>query len=33
MGNDFAYLGPDELAAVWREEYLGYKELAKIFKK
>ncbi len=33
MGNDFAYLGPDEFAKEWREEYLGYKELAKIFKK
>jgi tripartite-type tricarboxylate transporter receptor subunit TctC len=33
MGNDFAYLGPDEFAKVWREEYLAYKELAKMFKK
>jgi tripartite-type tricarboxylate transporter receptor subunit TctC len=30
---DFAYLGPDEFLKVWREEYLSYKELAKIFKK
>jgi tripartite-type tricarboxylate transporter receptor subunit TctC len=33
QGIEFSYLGPDEFAKAWREEYLGYKELAKIFKK
>jgi tripartite-type tricarboxylate transporter receptor subunit TctC len=33
QGMEFSYLGPDEFAKVWREEYLGYKELAKIFMK
>jgi tripartite-type tricarboxylate transporter receptor subunit TctC len=33
MGADFSYLGPDEFAKEWREEFLAYKELAKIFKK
>ena len=33
LGNDFAYLGPDEFGKAWREEYNQYKELAKLFKK
>ncbi len=33
QGVEFSYLGPDEFAKVWREEYIGYKELAKMFKK
>ena len=33
MGAEFDYLGPDEFAKSWKEEYNAYKELAKIFKK
>jgi tripartite-type tricarboxylate transporter receptor subunit TctC len=33
MGADFTYLGPDEFAKAWRQEFLAYRELAKIFKK
>jgi len=33
LGGEFIYLGPGEFAKVWREEYLSYKELAKMFKK
>jgi tripartite-type tricarboxylate transporter receptor subunit TctC len=33
LGGEFIYLGPDEFAKVWREEYLSYKELAKKFGK
>jgi len=33
MGDDFDFLGPDEFTKAWREEFLGYKELVKIFKK
>jgi tripartite-type tricarboxylate transporter receptor subunit TctC len=33
MGADFDYAGPEEFEKDWREEYNGYKELAKIFKK
>jgi tripartite-type tricarboxylate transporter receptor subunit TctC len=33
MGDDFDFLGPDEFTKAWREEFLAYKELVKIFKK
>jgi len=33
LGDEIQYLGPDEFAKVWREEYNNLKELAKIFKK
>jgi len=33
MGADFDYAGPEEFEKEWREEFNGYKELAKIFKK
>jgi tripartite-type tricarboxylate transporter receptor subunit TctC len=33
LGDEVQYLGPDEFAKVWREEYETQKELAKIFKK
>jgi len=33
FGDDIQYLGPDEFAKVWREEYEAHKELGKIFKK
>ena len=33
LGDDIYYLGPDEFAKVWREEYEAHKELGKIFKK
>lgn len=33
MGADFDYDGPESFSKEWREEYLGYKELAKLFKK
>ena len=33
FGDEIYYLGPDEFARVWREEYEGYKELGKQFRK
>jgi tripartite-type tricarboxylate transporter receptor subunit TctC len=33
FGDEIYYLGPDEFAKVWREEYEAYKELGKQFKK
>ena len=33
LGDDFHYLGPDELTKFWREEYEAHKELGKVFKK
>lgn len=33
MGADFDFDGPGSFGKEWREEYLGYKELAKLFKK
>jgi tripartite-type tricarboxylate transporter receptor subunit TctC len=33
MGAEFDYAGPEEFTKEWREEYNGYKELAKLFKK
>jgi tripartite-type tricarboxylate transporter receptor subunit TctC len=33
LGGEYIYMGPDEFSKAWREEYLSYKELAKIFKK
>lgn len=33
MGADFDFDGPESFGKEWREEYLGYKELAKLFKK
>ena len=33
LGDDFHYLGPDELTKFWREEYEAYKEIGKVFKK
>jgi tripartite-type tricarboxylate transporter receptor subunit TctC len=33
LGDEIQYLGPDEFAKVWREEYETQKELAKVFKK
>jgi len=33
LGDDFHYLGPDELTKSWREEYEAHKELGKFFKK
>ena len=33
MGDGIYYLGPDEFAKVWREEYEAQKELRKVFKK
>jgi tripartite-type tricarboxylate transporter receptor subunit TctC len=33
LGDNFHYLGPDELSKFWREEYEAHKELGKVFKK
>jgi tripartite-type tricarboxylate transporter receptor subunit TctC len=33
IGAEFVYLGPDEFAKSWREEFIAYRELAKIVKK
>lgn len=33
LGDNYHYLGPDELAKFWREEFEAHKELGKIFKK
>ncbi len=33
LGDSFHYLGPDDLAKFWREEYEAHKELGKVFKK
>jgi len=33
FGDDIQYLGPDDFARAWREEYETQKELSKIFKK
>jgi tripartite-type tricarboxylate transporter receptor subunit TctC len=33
LGNEFGYLGPDEFAKYWREDFQIYKEMAKLFKK
>jgi len=33
FGDDIHFLGPDEFAKVWREEYEAHKELGKVFKK
>lgn len=33
LGNTFGYMGPDEFAKYWREDFGIYKEMAKLFKK
>jgi len=33
LGDNFHYMGPDELTKFWREEYEAHKELGKVFKK
>ena len=33
LGDEINYLGPDEFAKAWREEYETQKELGKLFKK
>ena len=33
LGEDFEYMGPDEFAKYWREDYAIYKEMATLFKK
>ncbi len=33
LGDNFHYLGPDELTQFWRQEYETHKELGKMFKK
>ena len=33
LGDNFHYLGPDELSKFWKEEYEAHKELGKVFKK
>lgn len=33
LGDDFHYLGPDEITKYWRQEYEAHKELGKVFKK
>lgn len=33
MGDEFNYLGPDDFAKYWRQDYQVYKEMAKMFKK
>jgi tripartite-type tricarboxylate transporter receptor subunit TctC len=33
LGDNFYYMGPDELTKFWREEYEAHKELGKVFKK
>jgi tripartite-type tricarboxylate transporter receptor subunit TctC len=33
FGDDIQYLGPDEFAKVWREEYETHRELGRFFKK
>jgi hypothetical protein len=32
-GDEIHYLGPDEFAKVWRDEFEVYKELGKAYKK
>jgi tripartite-type tricarboxylate transporter receptor subunit TctC len=33
LGDNFHYMGPDELSKFWREEYEAHRELGKVFKK
>jgi tripartite-type tricarboxylate transporter receptor subunit TctC len=33
LGDNFHYMGPDELTKFWREEYEAHRELGKVFKK
>ena len=33
LGDNFHYMGPDDLTRFWREEYEVHKELGKAFKK
>ena len=33
IGDEIYYLGPDEFAKVWREEFECYKEIGRTFKK
>jgi tripartite-type tricarboxylate transporter receptor subunit TctC len=33
LGNEFTYQGPEEFAKYWRQDYLTYKGMAKLFKK
>jgi tripartite-type tricarboxylate transporter receptor subunit TctC len=33
LGDNYHYMGPDELTKFWREEYEAHKERGKIFKK
>jgi tripartite-type tricarboxylate transporter receptor subunit TctC len=33
LGENFDYMGPDEFAKYWREDYAIYKDMAKMFKK
>ena len=33
LGEDFDYMGPDEFAKYWRQDYQVYKDMAKLFKK
>jgi hypothetical protein len=33
LGDNFYYMGPDDLTKFWREEYEAHKELGKVFKK
>jgi len=33
LGDNFHYLGPNDLSKFWREEYEAHKELGKVFKK
>jgi tripartite-type tricarboxylate transporter receptor subunit TctC len=33
LGDEINFLGPDEFAKAWREEYENQRELGKIFKK
>jgi tripartite-type tricarboxylate transporter receptor subunit TctC len=33
LGDNYHYLGPDDLTKFWREEYEAHKELGKVFKK
>lgn len=33
LGDNFHYLGPDELTKFWQEEYEAHKELGKVFRK
>ncbi len=33
LGEEYGYMGPDEFAKFWKQDYQIYKDMAKMFKK